>query len=313
MTAHRSPAGDRRPAIPFAVGPYRLRRPLGQGGAAIVYEADDPSQSRRVAVKLIPYEPTNRNDPIELLREARLVAEVRHPNVVRTYGSGTYPGGVYLVMELAEGLSLEAFVAAGPLPWRPATALLVAACDGLAALHACGILHRDIKPANIVRTRDETAKLIDFGLARRFDQLRGAPTWKAGGTPHYMSPEQCRDELDDERTDVYSLGATYCSLLTGRTPYPEAAPLAVMLAHCSATAPDPRRSVDAVPDACAEIVLRAMAKRRADRFDSARALGDALRSALACDVDNERRRPLQSGMGGQSEESKECAIQDNRT
>ena len=315
MIDPRSPAGARRSAIPAAIGPYRLRRPLGQGGTAIVYEADDSSQARRVAVKLIPHGPRDRIASTELLREASLVGQVRHPNVLRTYDSGTYPGGVYLVLELAEGRSLASHVDAGPSPWRLATALVAAACDGLAALHACGILHRDIKPANIVRTQEGIVKLADFGLARPIDLSGGSPRrTRAGGTPHYMSPEQCREEIDDERTDVYSLGATFCSLLTGRTPYPEATPLAVMLAHCSASVPDPRSAGPDIPDACAEIVLRAMAKRRADRFDSACAMGDALRATLARDACCRRsRRPLRSSVRGQPGEPLECGIQDNRT
>ena len=235
---------------------------------------------------------------------------MRHPNVVRVLDCGTYSGGVYLVMELADGSSLESLVAAGPTPWRAATALLVSACAGLAALHACGVLHRDVKPANIVRTRQGIVKLADFGLARRLDRCR--PTEPAG-TPHYMSPEQCCGDVDDERTDIYSLGATYCSLLTGRTPYPEAASLRVMLDHCSAPVPDPRTS-GPVPDACAGIVLRAMAKRRADRFDSARAMGDALRAALARGACRECGRIANRlRVGGNPRETEECPIRRRRT
>ena len=291
------------------VGPYRLRRPIGRGHTAIVYEADDASQSRRVAVKLIPQDAGGRRGAKTLLHEARIAAMVRHPNVVRALDCGAWSGGVYLVMELVDGSSLEPLVAAGPTPWRTATTLLVSACAGLEALHACGILHRDIKPANIVRTRHGTAKLVDFGLARRLDER---PSSGPVGTPHYMSPEQCCGELDDERTDIYSLGATYCSLLTGRTPYPEAASPRVMLDHCSAPVPDPRSS-GPVPDACAEIVLRAMAKRRADRFAGARAMGEALRAALARDALGGERLVNRPRGRGYPRETEECPIRRRRT
>jgi serine/threonine protein kinase len=295
------------------VGRYRLRRPLGRGGAAIVYEADHPSWPERVAIKLIPHAPANRSVAAELLREARLAQQVRHPNVVRVLGSGTCLAGVYLVMELAAGPSLEMLVVAETLSWRAATALVAAACDGLAAVHACGILHRDVKPTNLVLSRDGVVKLADFGLARRIGRSRSwALRTRGAGTPHYMSPEQCKGDIDDERSDIYSLGATYCRLLTGRTPYPDTATPAVMLAHCSAPAPDPRDGGGDVPDACAEIVLRAMAKRRTDRFGSAREMGDALRAALARADLGSGRRTTRSGVGTFPGESRACRIQRSR-
>jgi urea transport system substrate-binding protein len=186
----------------------------------------------------------------------------------------------------------------------------VSACAGVEALHACGILHRDVKPANIVRTGQGSVKLVDLGLSRRLNERRTAGT---AGTPHYMSPEQCCGEIDDERTDIYSLGATYFSLLTGRTPYREAAGLAVMLDQCAAPVPDPRSSA-AVPDACAEIVLRALAKRRVDRFASARAMGDALKAALARGAFRGCGRGAnRPGVGGKSRETVECPTRNNRT
>src|SRR5205807_4716600 len=101
-------------------------------------------------------------------------------------------------------------------PWREATALMVAACRGLMAVHAAGIVHRDVNPANLMSTPDGTLKLIDFGLARRIGSIGRRENGAVTGTPHYMSPEQCRGEEDDERTDIYALGATYYHLLTGR-------------------------------------------------------------------------------------------------
>ena len=101
------------------------------------------------------------------------------------------------------------------------------------------------------------------------------------GTPHYMSPEQCREEECDERTDIYSLGATYHTLLTGCTPYAEATPVRIMFDHCSAPAPDPRAVHRDIPNACAEIVKRAMAKKRTDRYPNAREIQTALRAVLS--------------------------------
>jgi serine/threonine protein kinase len=206
---------------------------------------------------------------------------VQDPHVVAVYDAGRYPGGVYLVMELVRGRSVQEFLGAGPLPWPEATALLIAACEGVVAVHACGILHRDIKPANLLRAAGGIVKLADFGVACRLDPSgRSAACKQLFGTPHYMSPEQWCEEEHDERTDVYALGATYHTVLTGAPPYAGTNPLRIMVGHCAAPVPDPRKGRPEIPAACAEIVLRAMAKQRADRFDSAREFQDALRAVL---------------------------------
>jgi serine/threonine protein kinase len=210
---------------------------------------------------------------------------VQHPHVVALYHTGTYPGGVYLVMELVDGCSVQSLLGDGALPWREATAILVAVCEGVMAVHARGIIHRDLKPANLLRTADGTVKLTDFGLARRLaPSPRGATEKQLAGTPHYMSPERCREEPEDERTDIYSLGATYHTLLTGCPPYAAASSLRIMFEHCSAPVPDPRKGRRGIPSGCAAIVLRAMAKKRADRYDNVRDMQDALRALLPGEV-----------------------------
>jgi serine/threonine protein kinase len=260
---------------------YRLVRPLGRGGTGLVCEAEDTLQGRRVAIKLIPNNPATGAVPPHVRREVRFAGAVQDPHVVSLYDSGTYAGGVYLVLEYVEGQSIQSLLRRGPLPWRQATALLIAACQGVIAVHAHGIIHRDIKPGNLLLTADGTVKLTDFGLARWLDSARHSESWKQlAGTPHYMSPEQCREEEHDERTDIYSLGATYHALLTGKPPYAAASPLWVLVEHCSAPVPDPRTLDPEVPRACAAIVLRAMAKKRANRYDSAREMQQALQAVL---------------------------------
>jgi urea transport system substrate-binding protein len=268
------------PAIPAVVDQYRLLRPLGWGGTGIVCEAEDTALGRRVAIKLIRREAAD-GPPPQILHEARLASQVRHPHVVSLHDTGTYTGGVYLVMELVEGRSVQALLDDGLLPWRDATAILVVACAAVTAVHGCGIIHGDIKPANLLRTADGTVKLADFGLARRLDPSRTSAARECrAGTPHYMSPEQCRQDECDERADIYALGATYYTLLTGSTPYPDATLMEIMFAHCSAPVPDPRKGRRQVPRGCAEIVGRAMAKKRADRYGSAGEMRQALRAVL---------------------------------
>jgi serine/threonine protein kinase len=148
-------------------------------------------------------------------------------------------------------------------------------------VHARGILHRDIKPANLLRTTDGRVKLADFGLACRLTSAASAgPGGAACGSPHYMSPEQCRGEHCDERTDIYALGATYFALLTGQTPYADSDLVRILFEHCSAPVPDPHLLHQPVPRACADVCVRAMAKKRAERFASAGALRRALGALL---------------------------------
>jgi serine/threonine-protein kinase len=275
---HSRGAGEMPRTIPQVVGRYCVRREIGRGGAAVVYEADDPSRGRRVALKVVAKDGAWGDVTADVRREARLTREVDDPRVVRVHDTGVFDEGAYLALELVDGRSAESLADAGALDWPEATALLAAACDGVRAIHAHGILHRDLKPANLMCGSDGTVKVIDFGLARALSRKSDAEG-AISGTPHYMSPEQCRGDEDDERSDVYSLGASYYHLLTGSTPYADVAPLTLMFARCSIPTPDPRER-RCLPEACAEIVLRAMALRRADRFGDARAMASALRDAL---------------------------------
>lgn len=261
---------------------YRLLRPLGWGGTGLVYEALDASLGRRVALKLIPFKTSARSVWQQFTREARFAGQVQHPRVVCHFDAGPYAGGFYLVMELVEGPSVQSLLNdAGPMPWRLATSILIDACAGAVAIHAHGIIHCDIKPSNLLCTSGCGVKLADFGLARWLDASKGPAAWnRVSGTPPYMSPEQCREDPCDERTDIYSLGATYYALLAGRTPYADAAPAKLMFEHCAAPVPDPRQIIPNTPEACARIAMRAMAKKRADRYESASAMREALLAVL---------------------------------
>jgi serine/threonine protein kinase len=283
-------------SIPASIDQYHLLRPLGRGRSGIVFAADDTAVGRPVAIKLIPRR-RNIGTDLALLNEARVAQEVRHRHVVPLYATGAYAGGVYLVMEWMPGGSVQGQLADGPLPWPEATAVAIAACEGLAAVHARGILHRDVKPANLLRAADGTVKVADFGIARQLQRLKESSSWdEVIGTPGFMSPEQCRGEECDERTDIYALGATYHTLLTGRPPYADALPLRVLFEHCSAPVPDPCQDRPDIPRACAAIVFCAMARARAQRYGSVLDMQQALRSVIfgrltRCRIDGSRARP----------------------
>lgn len=269
------------------LGKYLLQSRLGQGGMGIVYLAMDTRLRRDVAIKVLPKAMSANADAVKrFLREARVAARLNHPNVVAVHDVDQQRGLCYLVMELIKGQTAAELIARDSLPWPEATRLIADACRGLAAAHEAGLVHRDIKPSNIMRTNEGLVKLTDFGLAKVADDSPTANesltlTGSILGTPHYMSPEQCRGEPTDARSDLYSLGATYFTLLTRQTPYPDGQPMQIMFAHCSKPVPDPRAICAELPVECSTIVMRAMAKSRADRFSSAKEMLTALNNLLS--------------------------------
>jgi hypothetical protein len=274
---------DRR--MGMQLGKYRVGNLIGTGGTGTVYEAEDTFLKRRVAIKVLPDVLARDAQAIRrFVLEARAFARVNHPNAVLIFEVNRREGICYLVMELMRGGSMQDLLnTAGALKWPQATQAVLDACRALVATHAAGLIHRDIKPGNLMCSSGGLVKLADFGLAK--DAGVSLATYGHGskvvGTPHYMSPEQCRGERVDQRGDVYSLGATYYALLTGRPPYHGELPLQVLFAHCSADVPDPRDVDRQIPSVCAAIVQRCMAKEPSARYQSAAELLADLELALS--------------------------------
>lgn len=238
----------------------------------VVLQAEDPQLQRGVAIKLLSLESGNVSEAQQrFLREARAVAKLNHPNVVVIHEIDEEAGRPYIVTELAAGGSLQRWIEQeGPLSWQAATRSIADACRGLAAAHAAGLIHRDIKPANLLRSESDTVKLADFGLAKGpQDSTTLTAAGTIFGTPHYMSPEQWASEPLTELSDIYSLGGTYFTLLTGEPPFGNKEPLQIMYACCSGTVPDPKAIVPDLPEACCAIVRRAMARELDERYPSA--------------------------------------------
>jgi tRNA A-37 threonylcarbamoyl transferase component Bud32 len=253
---------------------YALRALIGRGGMGAVFEAQQESLDRSVAIKVIA--PESRSDPTlldRLEREARAMARLRHSHIVQVYDFlRLEDGGAAIVMELVHGRVLRELLKEHPqgLPvdWVVAFASQVA--SALTAAHAAGVVHRDIKPENIlVSEQDGSVKVMDFGLALELtgETARLTSAGMAIGTPAYMAPEQLEGEPVDVRTDLYSLGKVLYEMLAGRRPSVDPRP--------------PHEVNAAVPAALGTVILRALELRPEERFPSAAEFASALREAVA--------------------------------
>lgn len=247
---------------------YDLQEEIGRGGMGIVYSARDTRLDRIVALKRLP-EGLRRHHPRALrffLREAQAAARLNHPNIVTLYDADQQDGQFFITMELLEGQPLQTILyERGQL--SPSNVLGIArqACRGLDYAHGQGIVHRDIKTANLFVTTDRVVKIMDFGLAKVLEEVRGATTL-VSGTPYYMSPEQVLGQDVDHRTDLYSLGVTLFELATGEVPFGSGE---VAYHHRHTAVPDPQSVQPDIPDSLSELILRLLEKSPDDRLQTA--------------------------------------------
>ncbi len=238
---------------------YELLEEIGRGGMGVVYRALDTRLDRIVALKRLP-ERLRRHHPRALqffLREAQSAARLNHPNIVTLYDADRQNGQFFITMELLEGQPLQAILnERGQL--SPSNVLGIArqVCRGLDYAHVQGVIHRDIKTANLFVTTDRVVKIMDFGLAKVLEEVRGATTLLSG-TPYYMSPEQVLGRDVDHRSDLYSLGATLFELATGRVPFETGE---VAYHHRHSPAPDPRSLRAELSDPIADLILQLLEK-----------------------------------------------------
>jgi serine/threonine protein kinase len=259
------------PGAPKKINKYDVLGLIGRGGMGVVYKAIDSSLDRLVAIKMV----TSADDPHgDLLkrfyREAQFTANLRHQNIVTVYELGDFEGRPYLVMEYLAGQSLESMLARQPMSLRQRVSHVRQLCNGLHYAHSRqpSVIHRDIKPANIVVLEDGTAKIVDFGIAR-LDQSNDTRSGQIMGSYHYMSPEQIENEQLDGRTDIFSAGVVLYQLLTLTLPF-EGSGIAQTLHRIVKSPPPPlNQFLKEYPAGLDDIIARALAKNRNERYQSA--------------------------------------------
>ena len=278
------------------LGHYRILREIGAGGMGVVYQAEDTTLGRHVALKILPPElAADEERRARFAREARAVAALNHPNIVTVHSVEESGGTHFITMELVQGKTLAELLPPQGVALGRFFEIAIPLADAVAAAHQQGITHRDLKPANVMIGADGRVKVLDFGLAKglagqghpagEFPTRSETQAGHTVGTPAYMSPEQAQGERVDARSDIFSLGIVFYEMLTGRRPFEGSNPASVI----SAILRDMPRPVSelqpAVPRALARLVDRCLAKNPVDRFQSALDLRHSLEEVKQ-DVDS---------------------------
>ena len=261
----------------FILGQYKILQQIGAGGMGVIFLGEHVGMGRKVAIKVLPASRAADRESLErFYREARVVAALDHPNIVRAYDANKSANDVhFLVMEYIEGESLEERVRRkGPLPPQEAASFISQAAAGLQHAHETGLVHRDIKPHNLLLDKNGVIKVLDMGLARFFDDPNDALTRELAdgaviGTADYISPEQAVDSHDvDIRADIYSLGCTFYFLLVGSPPFGESSVTQKLLAHHMKDPTAIHALRPEVPEAMSAVIARMMAKQPDDRYQT---------------------------------------------
>ena len=283
------------PLLGSELGSYRLVRLLGRGGMGRVYAAVHPTVGSRVAIKLINAEIAQEKALLDrFFSEARAVNLIRHENIVKVIDFVQPPDGrAYIVMELITGQTLRQ-LAQGNAALGGLVHVMIEVLAGLAAAHAIGIVHRDLKPDNIFVTANGHAKLLDFGIAKLsgVHAIARTQTGVVLGTPEYMAPEMVLGETVDGRADLYAIGLILYELVVGKRPFTSGTDFDIMRAHVEKAPTPPREVRPDVPESLERVILRALEKRPADRFENATAMQKALRRVAVELVGDGQWKPL---------------------
>jgi eukaryotic-like serine/threonine-protein kinase len=272
----------------FRLGKYKLLGEIGKGGMSRVYLAEHELMKRRVAIKVLPQNRVNDSSYLERFRlEARAVAKLDDPNIVRAYDIDNEQNIHYIVMEYVDGQDLHQMVMGqGPLDYDTAADFIAQVANGLQHAHEMGLVHRDIKPANCLVDRHNIVKLLDLGLAKLIEDdqtsLTMANEENVLGTADFLAPEQALNSHEaDSRSDIYSLGCTLYFLLTGGPPFPEGSISERLLKHQTTKPESVFKSRPDAPPSLVDICETMMCKKPDDRFQSAGEVSERLKEWLA--------------------------------
>ncbi len=252
-------------------GRYEIKEIIGIGGMAVVYKAYDTIDDREVAVKILKDEfLANEEFRRRFKNESKAIAVMSHPNIVKVYDVSLGDRLQYIVMEHIDGITLKEYIERQKvIRWRDALHFVTQMLKALQHAHDKGIVHRDIKPQNIMLLQDGTIKVTDFGIARFSRSEHRTITDKAIGSVHYISPEQARGEITDEKSDIYSVGVLLYEMLTGRLPFDAESTVSVAIMQLQNDPVSPRSINSSIPEGLEEITLHAMQKEPAVRYQSA--------------------------------------------
>ena len=268
------------------LGDFEIVGEVGRGGMGVVYEAQQLSLKRKVALKVLRFAGVADQDAMERFqREAETVAQLHHTNIVPIFAIGEQKGVFYYAMQFIEGRSLAAVLEqsqeeAVPLDLAEAARWTLQAAEALAHAHQRNVIHRDVKPSNLILDPAGQVWLTDFGLAKRMDDAALSMTGALLGTPRYMSPEQASAAKQpvDQRTDIYSLGATLYELATGKPLFDADSPHGIISQILTTEPPPPRKLRTGLPRDLETIILKCLAKEASARYPTAQALVDDLRA-----------------------------------
>ncbi|MBP6886449.1 MAG: Stk1 family PASTA domain-containing Ser/Thr kinase [Oscillospiraceae bacterium] len=252
-------------------GRYEIQEIIGVGGMANVYKAYDVIDGRTVAVKILRDEHMQNEDIVRRFRnESKAISVLTHPNIVKVYDVSFNDKIQYIVMEFIDGITLKEYIdQQHVLRWKEAVHFTVQILRALQHAHDKGIVHRDIKPQNIMLLSDGTIKVADFGIARFARSSQQTLTDRAIGSVHYISPEQARGDVTDEKSDIYSIGVMLYEMTTGKLPFNAESPVTVALQQIQSQPKKPRELNPEIPEGLESITIRAMQKDPARRYQSA--------------------------------------------
>jgi serine/threonine protein kinase len=262
------------------IGRYEIVRELGRGAMGVVYLALDPLINREVAVKTLRYQDSDMGESAEsrarFFSEARAIGKLSHPNIVNVYDVGEHKGTAYIAMEFLDGTDLIPYCEKNKLlPLPDVIRIISTAAIALGYAHKNSIVHRDVKPGNIRILKNGDIKVIDFGIARVMEPSKTS-TGSIVGSPSYMSPEQINGQPLDGRSDLFSLGVIFYELLTGEKPF-KGQNFTSLLLQITTSSPIPIRSlVPDIPDACEQILEKALNKDKNQRYQTGRGFADDL-------------------------------------